>query len=377
MCVASPDRTPPWYRVLPGSAADHAGLAVGDHITSIMAGPVRIDLTTGFGADPAGVLRVWRDAQRLVPGTTLQLEVAGRGRVAVEQPAVWNNTPMLGAWLRPHIGPLSQMTAFLIGAGVLLALGAHGTTAMLMTLALIATATANSGPLLGSELAVPVIGPLLLIFHWLITGLSFPIIGLAVLHFPHRAEILDRHRWIVPAVIAASLPMLLIGAVTATFLNGSDATLPALSWLATHGWTFDASFALALGVNVLIVIEGIARYRVNLDADDRRRIQIVVFTGVPAVFAYALKTGIPLMLGLLGHPIELPWVVEGVLQAIVLLPAFGLPYAVAVRHVFSPRTVLRRSLHTRSPAARSRFSSRCRSWRLPRRSCSSAINHCR
>ena len=32
------------------------------------------------------------------------------------------------------------------------------------------------------------------------------------------------------------------------------------------------------------------------------------------------------------------------LQAIVLLPAFGLPYAVAVRHVFSPRTVLRRSL---------------------------------
>ena len=48
---------------------------------------------------------------------------------------------------------------------------------------------------------------------------------------------------------------------------------------------------------------------------------------------------IPLVLG-----IELPWVIEGVLQAIVLLPAFGLPYAVAVRHVFSPRTVLRQSL---------------------------------
>ena len=32
------------------------------------------------------------------------------------------------------------------------------------------------------------------------------------------------------------------------------------------------------------------------------------------------------------------------LQAIVLLPALALPYAVAVKHVFSPRTVLRRSL---------------------------------
>ena len=65
---------------------------------------------------------------------------------------------------------------------------------------------------------------------------------------------------------------------------------------------------------------------------------------MPAVFAYALKTGIPLLLGLLGRPIELPWPIEAFLQAMILLPAFGLPYAVAVRHVFSPRTVLRRSL---------------------------------
>jgi GAF domain-containing protein len=75
-----------------------------------------------------------------------------------------------------------------------------------------------------------------------------------------------------------------------------------------------------------------------------RRIQIVVYTGVPAVFAYALKVGIPLLGGLAGRRVELPWPVEALLQAIVLLPAFGLPYAVAVRHVFSPRTVLRSSL---------------------------------
>ena len=60
-----------------------------------------------------------------------------------------------------------------------------GTTATLMTLALIATAAANSGPLLGSHNAVPVLGPvMLLVFNWLVTPLSFPIIGLAVLYFP-------------------------------------------------------------------------------------------------------------------------------------------------------------------------------------------------
>jgi hypothetical protein len=177
-----------------------------------------------------------------------------------------------------------------------------------------------------------------------VTPLSFPIIGLAVLNFPHRAAILDRHRWIVPTVIAASVPILIISSTTAAFLFGADAALPLLSWFAVRGWTFEASFALALGVNVLLIIEGIARYRTNFDANERRRIEIVVFTVVPAVFAYALKTGIPLVLGLLGRPVELWWPVEGLLLAIFLLPAFGLPYAVAVKHVFSPRTVLRRSL---------------------------------
>ena len=62
-----------------------------------------------------------------------------------------------------------------------------------------------------------------------------------------------------------------------------------------HGWIFDASFALALAVNVAIVIEGIGRYRNNLDVNERRRIQLVVFSGVPAVFAYAIKAGVPLL----------------------------------------------------------------------------------
>src|SRR5688500_8743274 len=236
------------------------------------------------------------------------------------------------------------MAAFLAGATVLLLLGAHGTTATLAPLALIATAVANSGPLLGSHQALPIICAVVLWFNWLITPLSFPIIGLAVLFFPSRAEILDRQKWIIPAVLAACVPMLIISIASAVFLSGSDAALPALAWFATHGWTFEASFALCLAVNVLIIVEGIKRYRVNLDANERRRIQIVVFTVVPAVFAYALKTGIPLLFGLLGRPVQLPWPIEAFLLAVFLLPAFGLPYAVAVKHVLSPRTVLRRSL---------------------------------
>jgi eukaryotic-like serine/threonine-protein kinase len=336
-------------RIQPGGAADRAGLRDGDRIRGITRPATRIGLDAGLPPAPGDALRIWRDMQRMAPGETLNLDITGADdasrAVTIEQPAIWAmDDPPWGAWLRQHLGVLAQATAFLAGACVLVALGTHGTTATLMTLALVATATANSGPLLGSDAVIPVLGPVLLIFNWLITALSFPIIGLAVLYFPNRAEILDRHKWIVPAVVAASLPMFVIGTVTAVFLLGADATLPALSWLSMHGWTFEASFALALAANVSIVVEGIARYRVNLDANERRRIQIVVFTGVPAVFAYALKTGIPLVFGLLGFPIELPWPIEAFLHAIVLLPAFGLPYAVAVRHVFSPRTVLRRGL---------------------------------
>jgi len=324
-------------RVWPGGSAERAGIRVGDVVRTLP-------------PNPAEVLRTWREVQQLRPGAPLALSITspatGATRaVVLEQPAIWSmDGTTWVAWLRRHLGPLSQVTAFLAGAAVLMALGAHGSTAVLMTLALIATAAANGGPLLGSAQSIPLLGSLLLVFNWIVTALSFPVIGLAVLHFPHRAEILDRHRWIVPAVIAAAVPMFIIGALSAAFLSGVDAVLPALTWLAERAWTFDACFALGLGANVLIVIEGIGRYRQNPDANERRRIQIVVFTGVPAVFAYALKTGIPLLFSLLGRPVELPWLLEAPLQAIVLLPAFGLPYAVAVRHVFSPRTVLRRSL---------------------------------
>lgn len=340
--------------VWPGGPADRAGVIQGTQVRGFVdaAGTLR-PLPTSQRADPAEMLRLWRAAQALGAGHPITLSIADPGLasdarlVTIPQPAVWDGPGgSASVWLRQHLGPLLQAAAFLAGAVTLVALGAHGTTATLMTLALATAAIANSGPLLGAESALPVLGPLLLLFTWLVTPLSFPVIGLAVLYFPQRAGILDRGTGtgIVVALGLAAMPMLSTSLASAAFLMGADAVLPLLTWLAARPWIFDLSFAAALAANVLIVIEGIGRYRGNPDANERRRIQIVVYTGVPAVFAYALKTGVPLLGGLLGRPIELPWLIEAALQAVVLLPAFGLPYAVAVRHVFSPRTVLRRGL---------------------------------
>jgi eukaryotic-like serine/threonine-protein kinase len=296
--------------------------------------------------DPDAVLRLWAEVYRLGPRASVTVADPGTGRTfTLERRPVWQlDADTRGQWMRQHLGSLVQTGAFLAGALVLVLLGTRGMTAGLMTLALIATAIANAGPMFGAEFGVPFVAPLVVLFGWIVTPLSFPIIGLAVLHFPSRAPVIERYRWIYAVMGAVAFPMLVVSILSATFLLGAEGVARPLAWFARHGWIFDASFALALGVNILIVVEGIQRYRGNLDVNERRRIQLVVFTGVPAVFAYAIKVGVPLLSSLAGAPIELPWAVEAVLQAVVLLPAFALPYAVAVKHVFSPRTVLRSGL---------------------------------
>jgi eukaryotic-like serine/threonine-protein kinase len=299
-----------------------------------------------FPATPEAVLDIWRQAYRRGPTGDVPITNRTTGKtLLLPSVAVWDLDPAVRSlWLRQHLGVLVQTAAFVAGALVLAFLGARGMTATLMTLAMVATAIASGGPMFGAELSVPVVGNLLLIFGWLITPLTFPVIGLAVLYFPTRAAILDRHRWIYPAIAAVAAPMLVISLLAAAFLLGVDGARAPLAWSAMHGWIFDASFALALAVNVAIVIEGIGRYRHNLDVSERRRIQLVVFSGVPAVFAYAIKAGVPLLSSLAGEPVELPWSIEAVLQAIVVTPAIALPYAVAVKHIFSPRTVVRRGV---------------------------------
>jgi hypothetical protein len=312
-------------------SADSAGLAVGARVIA----PPTID----------EALATWRDRYRAGPSAQLSLVTASGETVALTPRNAWLTDPATRSeWLRAHLGGILQMGAFLAGACILVALGASGVTATLMTLALIFTAIANSGLLFGAELQVPLIGSALLVFAWLATPLSFPIIGLAVLHFPSRAPILDRFPSIPVVLPLLPAPIFVVSLVTSAYLLGVEVARAPLAWFAANGWLFDASFAVALAANVLIVVEGIYRYRTALDAAERRRIQLVVYTGVPAVFAYAVKAGVPLVSSLAGQPVALPWMIEGVLQAVVLLPAFALPYAVAVKHVFSPRTVLRRSL---------------------------------
>jgi hypothetical protein len=328
-------------RVTPGS--DPARLGVGP------GSPVTVGLRASSGAPlpmsqlpatPDEALRLWRDRYRQGPWPDVTIDGS-----AVPVRPVWAlDSDARGLWLRTHLGPLLLMGTFLAGALTLTALGSRGLTALLMMLALATTTIANSGPLHGAELRVPIVGELLLVFDWIVTPLSFPIFGLAVLHFPTRAAVLDRHRWIYAALAVLPLPMLAAGITAAGFLLGADGLLAPLAWFASRSWIFDASFAAALAANIAIVIEGLVRYRRSLDQNERRRIQIVVFTGVPAVFAYAIKVGVPLVSSLAGQPRELPWSVAGPLQAIELLPAIGLPYAVAVKHVFSPRTVLRSGL---------------------------------
>ena len=207
------------------------------------------------------------------------------------------------AWLRQHLGPLAQMTAFLAGAARADATRRARHDRHVDDARVDCDRGGQQRAAARHHMqAVPIFGPVVLLVS---TGssraLSFPIIGLAVLYFPSRAPILDRHRWIVPAVIAAS-PADVRHRHRRARRSSADSTARCRRWRGsrcTAGRSKRRSRS-ALAVNVLIVIEGIGRYRVNLDADERRRIQIVVFTGVPAVFAYALKIGIPLLLGLAG-----------------------------------------------------------------------------
>ncbi len=97
---------------------------------------------------------MWREAYRLGPVAPVTLEIAGAGAgrtVTLARRPVWQaSSETRAAWMRLHAGALLQMAAFLAGALALVALGTHGMTATLMTLALIVTGIANGGSLLGA-----------------------------------------------------------------------------------------------------------------------------------------------------------------------------------------------------------------------------------
>ena len=181
----------------------------------------------------------------------------------------------------------------------------------------------SGGPLLGAEAALP-LGRVLTVFSWIASPLAVPVIALAMLHFPSRSALIVRHRWIqaIPFIVAA--PMIGPSLMTALYLAGVDAARDMAVWDATHPSVYAASFGAALGVNLLAVAEGVYRFRFNHDANERRRIRMAIYTAAPGVTAYAIKDGLPIVAMLSGVAVPVyPLPVLVLLQALVLLPAFG------------------------------------------------------
>jgi eukaryotic-like serine/threonine-protein kinase len=247
-------------------------------------------------------------------------------------------------WTRAHLPRILQVVVFIGAAIVLFTLRSNDLTAALSVLALALSGVAAGGPLYGVEDRIP-LGRVLTLFTWLAGPFAFPVIALAILYFPIPSPRLARFRALHLVPFIAASPMIAGGAATALYLTGVDAARDGAIWDAAHPGMFYASFAAALGINVLAVIEGVHRYRFNHEANERRRIRMALYAGVPGVLAYAVKDGIPIVTRLAGGvPPTWPGPVEIVLQLLILLPAFGLVYAVGVARVLGPRIVLRRSL---------------------------------
>ncbi len=252
--------------------------------------------------------------------------------------------PALPPEIRPARGMMVQLLVFTGAAIALFLLRSSDATAALSVLALALSGIANSGPPRGVEWDVP-LGAVVTGISWIANPIAFPIIALAILYFPSRSALLDRYpaAYAVPWIAAA--PMLVLGIGRTLHLWGVDALAPLTAWDDQHPGLFYGSFSAALTLNILAIVEGVYRYRFNHDANERRRIRMAVYTAVPGVLAYAVKEGAPIAAKLLDWPVpQLSAVANTVLHALILLPAFGLVYAVGVQRVLGPRVVLRRSL---------------------------------
>jgi GAF domain-containing protein len=307
-------------RVRPRMAADHPAASLPG---VLLTRPP--DLSSQDAARAATLLEDWRSSY---------------GRPFQERG--WRSDP--ARWLRAHGGRVLQVIAFIVAATILFALRSNDLTAGLSVLALAMSGVAAGGPLYGAERDLP-LGSALTMFAWVAGPCAFPTIALAILHFPFRSSLLGRFPVLHAVPFLAALPMIAGGLATSSYLVGVDAFREAAVWDARHPTVFYASFAAALAINVLAAVEGIHRYRFDADASQRRRIRMALYTGVPGVLAYAVKDGLPIVMRLAGGPApQWPLAVDVILRTLVLLPAFGLVYAVGVARVLGPRVVLRRSL---------------------------------
>lgn len=336
-------------RVADGTPAARSGVVAGDVVLARQVpGGRRVEFSSLASAAPAERLATFRDTYHLGPrgaGEWMLRSDAGQRTIVLGATPAWRSAAA-DEWARRHFGMVVQILVFTGSALVLLVLRSNDLTAALAVLALAFSAVGGGGPLLGVEDAIPLgIGRVLTLFAWISTALAFPVIALAILYFPSPSPWLKRYRWLHLIPFAAAAPMLVLSAATGSYLAGLEAARDLAVWDAMHPSVYYASFAAALAINVVTLIEGVYRYRFNHDANERRRIRVAVYTAVPGVFAYALKDAVPMIaaLGEMAVPPYPLWVIV-ILQALVLMPAFGLVYAVGVERVLGPRLVLRRSL---------------------------------
>jgi hypothetical protein len=332
-----------------GSPAERAGLSPGDRVLELrrVDGRAAVDLTGVAGADEASPLDAWRRAYWLGVRGPLEWRIAGGGgesKTTIDRPAAWSAMAARG-WARSHLGDVLQTVVFAGAALALLALRSRDLTAWLAVLALALSALSGGGPMRGEEALIPIVGRLLTVIAWIAAPLAFPVIALAILHFPSASPFVTRYPLLQAVPFLAAAPMIAPSLGTALYLCGVDAAREMARWDAAHPEAFYASAAAALAINVVAIGEGTFRYRLNQDANERRRVRMVLYTAVPGVLAYALKDGVAILAAAAGAtPPLYPWPLLLVLQLLVLLPAFGLVYAVGVERVLGPRVVLRRSL---------------------------------
>ena len=90
--------------------------------------------------------------------------------------------------------------------------------------------------------------------------------------------------------------MLVLATATSLYLVGVESMRDCALWDAAHpGVVLRIVRAGARRSTSLALVEGVYRYQVNHDANERRRIRMAVYTAVPGVFAYALKDGVPIV----------------------------------------------------------------------------------
>ena len=313
-----------------------------------------------YGGDPqeaiahrdsdAGRLAAWRRTYwTSVSGPvvwSVESKAGERRGVDLERPAIWQSSA--DGWARRHVGMIAQTIVFTGAALLLLLMRSYDLTAGLCVLAMAFSGVGGGGPLLGVEgrIPIPIVGPILTVFAWIASPLAFPTIALAIDVLP-------------VAVASPRSPSL---AARRSARRGSPAALPRPH---DRACTSRASMPRNRWPSGTPRIRGSTTRRSpwhsasTCSPSAKARIATASTTTRTSAAASGWRSTRPFLAcwrtscgtacqsspRSAETPLpQYPAPIVATLDALVLLPAFGLVYAVGVAHVLGPRVVLRRSL---------------------------------